>query len=274
MLYPVLNDLHDLDDLQLLEMDASKDAASITNVIKTKTGEIDLSDLRRFRMSVSGTDGTSGGSSQDRTSYYDEMFQGKAKVLQHGDEFDQFKSERPSVAVRDYWDYLTSKICAGVGISKLLVLPWSMQGTVARSDLDVASAFFRSRSAVLATAFSDVYEYVMKWGTSNVLEISDPPVDWYKVTVRPPRSVNVDVGRNAKALISEYSAGWRTLEEICGELGSDWRDVLRKRAVERRYARSLESEFDLEEGELIEAAMEAIQKSEKMEPAQVTVEET
>lgn len=268
MLYPVLNDLHDLDDLQLLEMDAAKDAAATTEVIKTKTGEMTADDFRRYRFNVAGTQGTSGGSSQERTQYYEDVFKGRAKVMRHGDEYQQYKSERPSVATRDYWDYLTSKVCAGVGISKLLVFPWSMQGTVIRADLDVASAFFRSRSAVLAAKFTDVWLYVMDWATRNVPEIADRPLDWQKVSVRPPRSVNVDVGRNAAALISEYESGWRTLEGICGELGEDWVDVLRQRAVERQRAREFEDEYGLERGELIKAALEAIKESAPTETSQ------
>lgn len=270
MLYPVLNDLHDLDDLQLLEMDAAKEAAAITNVIKTKTGELSDQDLRRARLLGSGTKGTSGGSDSARSQYYNDVFKGRAKVLKHGDDITQFASTRPSVAQQQYWDYLTSKICAGVGISKLLVFPWSIQGTVVRADLDVASTFFRSRSSVMASKWTQVYTWVMDWGTKNVQELSDPPEDFRKVTVRPPRSVNVDVGRNAAALIAEYEAGWRTLEDVCGELGKDWRQVLRQRAVERKKARELEAEFGLTEGELIGAALEAIatkQKNQGLEAA-------
>ena len=136
-----------------------------------------------------------------------------------------------------------------------------MQGTVTRADLDVMATFFRSRSSVLASKFTDVYEYVMGWAVANVLDVSDPPPDWRRVTVRAPRSVNVDVGRNAQALIAEYAAGWRTLESICAELGEDWVEVLRQRAVERKEARELEQEFGLAPGELISAALEAIKQS-------------
>ena len=257
MLYPVLNDLHDLDDLQLLEMDAAKEAAKTTNVIKTKSGEVSDEDLRRQRFKIAGAQGTSGGSDQVRTQYYEDVFQGRAKVLKHGDEFAQFISSRPSVAQQQYWDYLLAKICAGVGISKLLVVPSSMQGTVVRADLDVASSWFRARSAVMAGKWTEVYHYVTEWGTRNTRSMSDPPHDWKKVTVRPPRTVNVDVGRNATALIAEYKAGWRTLEEICGELGSDWEEVLTQRGTEMARAKEIEEEFKLAPGVLIEAVLEA-----------------
>lgn len=261
MLYPVLNDLHDLEDLQLLEMDAAKDAARVTNVIKTKTGEVDQRNLRRARLTGTGTQGTSGGSSVTRDAYYDDVFEGRAKVLKHDDEFQQFVSQRPSVAQQQYWDYLTSKVCAGVGISKLLVFPWSMQGTVTRADLDVAATFFRGRSELLASKFSEIYNYVIYWGTRNDIRLADPPMDWRNVTVRPPRSVNVDVGRNSNALIAEYAAGWRTLEGICLELGEDYRKVLNQRGKELKLARQIEIANELPPGTLISSTLDALKQA-------------
>jgi len=272
MLYPVMNDLHDLDDLSMLEMDAAKDAAATTNIIKTKTGEVSFDDLRRARFAGQGTKANSGGSDNVRTEYYNDVFKGRAKVMRHGDDFDQFVSSRPSVATQAYWEYLLSKVCCGVGISKLLVMPYSMQGTVTRADLDVAATFFRSRSAVMSAVVREIYVYVMGWATNNVRELSDPPFDWAKVEARPPRSVNVDVGRNSQALISEYVAGWRTLEEICGELGRDYREVLRQRGQERKLARQIEEEMGLTPGELINAALEAIKTQQQQQIQQQQVQ--
>jgi len=264
VVYPVINDLHDLDDLQILEMDAAKEAAKTTSVIHTATGEIEEEALRRARFGIGGTSGTSGGSAQERSQYYEDVFEGRVKVLRPDDKYEQFQSSRPSVVTQAYWDYLTSKVCAGIGISKLLVFPWSMQGTVTRADLDVQSAFFRSRSSVLISAFTQIYEFVMWHGTKSDRTLADPPADWRKINVRPPRSVNVDVGRNSSAMIAEYEAGFRTLEGICGELGDDWREVLYQRGIERAAAKKIEKALGLDEGELIQAALEAI-KSRRLE---------
>lgn len=272
MLYPVLNDLHDLDDLQILQMDVAKEAAKTTAVVKTKTGELSMEDLRRSRWGIAGTQGTSGGSSQERSQYYEDVFEGRVKVLRHGDDYAQHQVVRPSTEEFALWDHLTSKVCAGFGISKLLVYPWSMQGTVTRADLDVMATFFRSRSAILASKFTEIYEYVTEWGTRNDITISDPPPDWRKVKVRAPRSVNVDVGRNVTALVAEYAAGWRTLEGIAGELGEDWIEILQQRAIERSKARELEQEYGLVDGELIGAALEAIKQSNPTQQAPATQE--
>lgn len=257
-LYPVMNELHDLSDLMLLEMDAAKKAASTTEVIKTKTGELTMDDLRRARMLGTGTAGTSGGSASERTQYYEDVFEGRAKVLRHNDDYAQFKPERPTGATVAHWDILTTKICAGWGISKLLVLPFSVQGTVTRADLDTTATYFRSRSACRASHFTRIYRYVMGWARYNEKTLQDAPGDWWKVKVRPPRSVTVDVGRNSNALIEEYRAGWRTLEAICGELGEDYREVLLQRGRELKEAEEIEKELGLPAGSLIAKVLEAL----------------
>lgn len=257
--YPVINDLHDLDDLQILAGQAAKKQAAIADVLETAAGEFDPVKLRREK--VEGTNQNSAGTEtvESRVKKYSQITGATTLAIKTGEKLHRLDTTRPSGPEREHWDYLTSKVCAGVGISKLLVFPWSMQGTVTRADLDVANAFFRSRSAVISsTLVLDVWFYVMDWAIKNVRELSDPPADWRTVTTRAPRSVNVDVGRNSNALIEEYKAGWRTLEEICAELGADWRRVLRQRAKERAAARDIEVEFDLKEGELIAAVLEAL----------------
>jgi capsid protein len=266
LFYPILNDLHDLDDLQLLEIDAAKDNASITRIIQTKTGELSADEARRARFVPIGAIGTGKGSENARLQYYEDVFRGRVKALKHGDAFSQFGGERPSELTLQLWDQMTTKVCCGFGVSKLLVMPFSMQGTVVRADLDVSAAFFRSRSAVAAYHYLRAYRYASKFAWMNEKTLYDKPGDWYKVKVRPPRSVTVDIGRNSNALINEYAAGWRTLEEICGELGADYEEVLRQRSKEMKLAREIEIEDGLPEGVLIQAVLEAI----KSQPQQAT----
>lgn len=242
-LYPVMNDLHDLDDLQVFEMQAAKQAAEVTNVIKTATGDVSDDDL--IRGTVTGSDGT------ERADYYRDVFGGQAKVLKHGDEFSQFRVERPSAATSGYWDYLTAKVCAGVGIPKEIVLPSSMQGTSMRSVLDIANAFFRSRSAVIADHLRRIYEYVIEVGLQIDPALRPPPPDWYRSTFRAPRSINVDVGRNSAAAVAEFKTGMRTLQSIYAETGEDWREQLRQKAAEIAYAQQLAQEFNVERAEIM-----------------------
>jgi capsid protein len=119
--HAVLNDLHDLDDLQLLEMDAAKENAKVSRVIETANGELSEDEVQR------GTDEQVAADSGDITAirrWYKETFGGEVEVMMRGDKYHQHAGERPSVVTQGYWDYLCSKICAGYGISKLLVYPW------------------------------------------------------------------------------------------------------------------------------------------------------
>jgi len=260
MLYAVLNDLHDLDDLQMLTAGVAKKLASLTEAVENEAGEADPEQLRRERFPQRTQ--TSAGTETDetRTAYYKQHFGPRTVYMKRGDKLNRPEMNRPSIAEREYWDLLTGKICAGVGISKLLVFPYSVQGTVTRADLDVQNAFFRSRSAVLQAAFTQVYLWVTDWNIKNDENLFEKPADWRLVTTRPPRSVNVDVGRNSTALIAEYEAGWRTLEGICAEMGEDYRTVLRQRGREFKLALEIEKENGLPPGTLIQAVLEGLKQ--------------
>lgn len=262
----VMNELHDLDDLLLLEMRAAKDAAEKSTFIETPSGEIRQAGQRAER-STSTTQNSSGEDvSVSRTRWLKEAIGGRVAALKMGEKVTQFMSNRPTVSQQWYFDYLTGRICAGVGISKLLAYPFSMQGTVTRADLDVMAGFFRSRSEVLAAAFTEIRNYVMDWEINADVAIADPPSDWRKVTVRAPRSVNVDVGRNSNAMLSELKAGARTYQDVYAELGQDYREQLTQRAKEAQFIRKLAKDYGVTAGEIADFAAEAI-KTMQPEPA-------
>lgn len=242
----VITDINDLDDLQVFEMQAAKEAASVTNVIKTKAGEVADEDI------IKGTT-LSPITAEQKIHYYKERMRSEAVVLQTGDDMSQFKSERPSVATAGYWDFLTAKICAGVGIPKELAIPSSMQGTSMRAVLEIANSFFRQRSSALQDHLGHVYEWVIESGLqlADPLLIAGKPEDWYAWTARSPRSVSVDIGYSSAARINEFKLGMTTLEDIYAELGQDWRERLRQKAAEIAYAKSLANEFSVERAEIM-----------------------
>lgn len=244
--YPVLDDINDLEDLQVYEMQAAKEAASVTSVIKTKAGEVADEDI------IKGTT-TSPLTAEQKVQYYKDKVRSEAVVLQHGDDMTQFRSERPSVATSGYWDYITAKICIGVGIPKEIVLPSSMQGTSMRSVLEIASAFFRQRSSALQDHLGQVYEWVIESGLAlnDPLLISGKPEDWFAWTARSPRAVSVDIGYSSAARVNEFKLGMTTLEDLYAEQGQDWRERLRQKAEEIAYAKSLAQEFSIERAEIM-----------------------
>lgn len=231
-----INDLLDLRNLQYLENLAAKENAEKANVIKTESGELNPAMVRERRFnSETKLDSQGNEVAATRLENYRKVLGARTIALKKGESIDVFQSNRPSVAAQQHWDYLTSRVCASCGISKQLVFPWSIQGTIARMDLDAQAMFFRCRSAVLATAWKRVYLWYASWAVGNDPRLKDKPGDWKAVSVRYPRAVNVDNGRNSRALISEYEAGIQTLEMICGPMGEDWRKVIRQRGKEEAF---------------------------------------
>ena len=238
----VINDLHDLDDLQKLEMEACKLGASVAQIVKTVSGEVQASSLR--------SGGTSPATQNTAETYYEQVFGSSVKVLKNGDSFEQFATERPGVNMREYWRQLTEKVCAGVGIPYVLVYPESMQGTVYRGALDMSAVWFRSRHQVMSSAARRIYEYVMEYAIKSDPTLNDAPSDWYEVAITAPRSPNVDVGRNSAAQLAELEAGIVTYDEVYGARGLDWRSALEAKAQQALFIRELAGKYGLRVSEV------------------------
>lgn len=249
----VLNDLRDLDELQILEMRASKNAARIAIKHKNQSGEVSPRDLRRAIVTRSTVTPGGAETTQTKSEYYRNTIGGEAIVLQREDEIEQFLNNRPTQAMREYWRLLTEKVCAGVGIPYVLVFPDSMQGTVYRGALDMANAFFRSRSSVLAGHLQRIYEWVI--GNDTTL-ITGRPSDWKATSIRPPRSVNVDVGRNSSAVINELAAGLRTYQSLYAEVGADYQKELEQKAKEAAFIKSLSEKYAVEPSSIAAATLQ------------------
>ena len=245
MLTPIMNLLHDWNDLLMFEMKAAKDAASITNIWKTKSGEKDQTQLRRERMT--GVNQNSAGDNvlETRTKYMKQMLGARSVVIGEGEEISQLASDRPSVTSQWFLDYVASLICSGIGFSKLLVFPWSIQGTVARGEYDLSTNFFRARFAPFQSSAFQIYLFVI--GTARFMDarVADAPANWTRCNIRPPRSPNVDIGRNSAAVIADLESGLTTLEEQYGMRGMDWRAATRQRAREEQFINKIAGEFSI-----------------------------
>lgn len=248
VIYPVLRELIDLGELQEFEMLAAKDAATVSKVIKTATGEISVQDLRRQRFSLSTQTPAGAAATSSKADFYKDALGGETLVLQTGDEMEQFRSDRPSVAMQSFWDWVSARAAAGMGLPIEILIMRSLQGTMTRAALDMANTFFRCRAAARAEAFGRVWEHVI--GSTLTLR-RNQPVDWRRIRYTPPRAINVDVGRNSRALIDEWTAGFRTLESIAAETGQDWREILTQRADEASFAAQLEQSRGLAPGSIL-----------------------
>ena len=246
-MYPVMNALHDLDDLILLEMRAAKDQAEKSTVFNTQTGEMPTAQelLKKKLISPPGRTTTDADveSLEKRVEYYKQALGGRAIALRIGETVTPLAPNRPSQATLNLWDMLVSAYCAGIGIPKVLMLSEFLgkaQGTIARSDLDVAAQFFRARSRPWARMTYETYLYWVEWAKYNDLRVADPPADYKRAQIHPPRSVNVDVGYNMDAALKGIAAGCGDLDsEFYGPRGMDWRAGLDRLKEQQDYAKSI-----------------------------------
>lgn len=240
LFHAVCNTLHDLDDLQTYEMIAAKDASEKSVIIKTASGEapdaiIGNGQLSEMQPTAPG----------DKVAFYQKAFGGKNLVLQTGDDAKQFESNRPSPAMREFWQYLERKVCQGVGISAAAVLDYEggWGGAALRGAIVCDNRFYECRTNGLINGLGRVWCHVIGADVATKytpdLARVDLPAAWECVRWQPPRRSSVDIGRDSAALINELRAGVRTYRDALGEQGGDWREVLTQRADEAAFISDL-----------------------------------
>lgn len=251
IIYPTLNELHHLSDLLRIELEAAKDNSAISRIITTPTGELSLGNIRKDRFSATPAP-TTGAATCPPTAreYYEPIYGARATVLRAGDTYAQFPGQRPAEATRELWDILSERICTGFGIPYLLAVPDRTQGTVFRGVLRMGDNFFRGRFAVMAAAIIEAYEYVIEAARNKVPALRDPPSDWRRISMTPPASISVDIGRDSAATLNEVKAGTKTLREVFAEDGKDYLVERRQRAFEISNDHALAEEFGISVEEL------------------------
>lgn len=234
-LYACERILHDLDDLQDYEMQKAKENARTAKVVNTVTGEAPTTQNKyRINSQISSQNAAGNTFTKPMPEYYEQTFGGDVAYLMPNEKMEVFQNDQPSAATQAYWEQNIGAVCISVGVPRVLVVPYSLQGTVLRADIEAAAAHFRTRSTRVGHTMFRAYKWAMEWAIDydKMFRGVKVPSDWDSVAIRPPRSVNVDVGRNSAALISEYYAGFRTLAEVCSELGTDWREVQDEKDIE------------------------------------------
>jgi hypothetical protein len=136
------------------------------------------------------------------------------------------------VAQQEYWDFLLNQICMGLNVPRLLVAPYSLQGTVTRADLAVARDAFRRDFELVACVLRRIYEWWsardVKFNTANYGKTI--PADHAACEIHPPDSPDVDLGYSAQALATEMELGATNLAQICGRRKLNYRTVIRQTA--------------------------------------------
>lgn len=244
--FSCLNTLHDYEDLHLMEMQVAKMASSIGTVETNPTGELDSSATRRVRMNI-GTQNQAGTVVTKSADQFYTVTLGAQKIaLKAGDSLKQFQVDRPSLATQNYWDLKISEICCGYNVPKLLVVPYSLQGTVTRADLDICANAFRANFEIIAWTLQQVYEWQSAWAVKYDRTLDgQAPADFMECIIRPPRAPNVDIGYTAKALQLEMQMGVKTIQDVYAEKQEDWRVQLRQIAEAEQYIDQLATEFGI-----------------------------
>jgi len=247
-----LNVLHDLDDLRTLEMRAAKDAAEISTVVKTASGEMPtaLASMAQKFASVSTASGSASSVTDARRDYYQNATGGRTIVGYHGDSVEQHVPERPGANTREYWRLLAAEVCAASGIPLALIYPDSMQGTVYRGALDAAAAHFRCKTSVLTTYFRRIRNFVIESESKLNRNLAKLPADWTRTSNGTVRAPNVDIGRNSNAMLAELAAGTRTFTSVASELGLDGKQLLTEKANEAEFIRKLAQERAIDPSEI------------------------
>ena len=240
-LAPVLNHLHDLEDLALLGKQKARDNAQVSYAHQTEGGHVPNPQKIFGRGPVSSLDAEGNSKSENILQKFARKTGAAVLGLKPGEELKKLSNDSPSVADLALWEHLTHQICAGVGIPKLMVFSdTKVQGTIARGAYDMAAGFFKGRSMIIQSAVRRIYEWTTEAERHFDTRLADLPGNYRAVNIQAPRAVNVDIGRNSAAMLKELEAGATTLERIYSPLGESWQANVIQRANEKRFIRELE----------------------------------
>jgi hypothetical protein len=271
-------------DLHKMEMQAAKLACEIATVENNASGELSTYTARRQKLNIQTQNAAGASVSKTAFADYNVTLGAKRFALKTGDTLKNFQIDRPSIVQQQYWDLHYTLICMGYNVPKLLVMPYSIQGTVTRADLDVCANAFREDFELIRELLEEVYEWQSEWdlkyntdfsaekyqASLNLKNFARGPVkealarlkksrwaqdlktpeDAHVCLIRPPRAPNVDVGYTAKALEIEMQLGVKVPQDVFADKNQDWRVQLRQKAEYLQYAEQLGQEFSIDPSQL------------------------
>jgi len=268
--FSVYNLVRDNMDLHKLEMQAAKLASDIANVETNPTGELDATTNRKSRLQINTQNAAGTTTAKTAWADYKVSIGSKNIALREGSSLQQFMINRPTVATQDYWDLHYTLICMGYNVPKMLVMPYSLQGTVTRADLDICGfGFGRENYELIAELLREVYECQSEWSVKYDRTIDgETPEDYTAVVIRPPRAPNVDIGYTAKALEIELTLGVKTIPDVYAEKQQDFRQKTREIAEYLKFVKDLGTEFGVDPGQITSLAVNQAAQDAKGDPAE------
>jgi hypothetical protein len=146
---------------------------------------------------------------------------------------------RPNEKLDAHLEQYIRAAALGLGLPYEFVWDTSAVGGVAqRFIIQKAARAFAARQDVLISCFlGKLWNYAI----ANAMRRRELPQNpnWRRVHWQTPRSITVDVGREAAARRDDVKAGLMTLADFFGEQGLDWKESVQEIAAEREYAEGL-----------------------------------
>lgn len=224
-----LNNLLDRDELLRFEMQAAKIGSSIGLVVQNATGS-------------TGAEGFFGDlSKQGSESLTRETVFGGGMIprLKATERIESFMMNRPNEKLDAHLEQYIRAAALGLGLPYEFIWDTSAVGGVAqRFIIQKAARAFAARQDVLIASFlNKLWNYAI----ANAVRSGQLPMNpnWRRVHWQTPRSITVDVGREAQARRDDVKAGLMTLADFFGEQGLDWKTAMQEIAAERQFASEL-----------------------------------
>ena len=252
-----LNSVLDRDELLRFEMMAAKAGSSIGLVIKNSTGNI-------------GAEGFLGDFSKDSNGNLtrESIFGGGlVPRMKNSEDIQSFVMNRPNEKLDKHLEQYIRAAAIGLGLPYEFVWDTSAIGGVAqRFIIQKAARCFAARQDVLVNAFlSKLWRYAI----ARAISRRELPMvaGWQQVGWQTPRSITVDVGREATARRDDVKAGLMTLSDYFGEQGIDWKEAVAEIAAERQFAADLGVIIGVEQAQPQEEIIPDIAQPEVVMPA-------
>ena len=268
------NMVRDNMDLHKLMMNCAKIRAEIALVETNPSGELDALLNRKSKLQIA-TQNVAGASTVKNSFVdYNVSVGGKKIAMKVGSKIEDFVTNMPSPAQQDYLDLHVTYICIAWKVPKMLVMPYSLQGTVTRADLDICTAAFRQDFELIRELCEIIFAWQGEWDLKSNLNFTGEkrlkalknfhgemsgeqkqvmaraqrsawvmdaatPDDAHVCLIRPPRPPNVDIGYTAKALEIEMRLGVKTFQRHFADQNLDWRTEFRQLAEAQVYLTDL-----------------------------------
>ena len=251
----VVNEADDINVLAALEMDKAKTNAENAYFWKTASGEMPKAQTAQQPNTFLLPNGIppipNTAVADDLNKQVNQMRKvlgSKVQALKWGDDIIAPANQSPSAAQQWLWLLTIEKIAVKRDIPMVLVLPDSVQGTTVRAILDDAHIGFQKKFRQMAEFEKNVATYFASWAIYNIPELVDPPADWQRFHVTPPRACNVDKGRDRMGQIAGIAAGIESYDSVTNDSGNSAYEIFTRKAHNVADAKIIAKRVSAEKG--------------------------